>query len=173
MLGTQEIGPLIRLLNYAVAGIKGITAYFRGRLRRPIKQRKDADRRAHADRRVAPVRQRLRRGFWLQYHRVTGSGKFDELLLDQHRRYQISDALHPEALNYLFRDRENGAEVAAATAVKLAVDFVALHPSDRLGPGPVPQAVYVVEEIAEWLVQSYNVSQRDRRESERRAAASA
>jgi len=139
---------------------------------RKIRERSGIDRRRIEERRK-DVRQRLRRGLWLEYHRVTESGKFDEMPRDLYTRGKLLAALGTEARRYRFEDRENHSEVSAVNALGRVVDRIWPNPLAGVDGSGQSRAVYVIEAIAQELYNIYDVKIRDRRQGERRARAAA
>lgn len=137
---------------------------------RKIRERSGTDRRREGERRQ-DLKLRLRRGLWLEYHRATESGKFDELLRDLHTRGKLLSALVTEARRYRFLDRENHSEVSASNALERALDSIWRNPQAGVDGSGQSKAVYVIEAIAQELYATYDVKVRDRRQGDRRAAA--
>jgi hypothetical protein len=133
--------------------------------------RTGVDRRSKSRDEFGPSR-RSRIGFWLQYHRVTRAGEFDDVELDHRFKLILCDHLLPEANKFLFRDRDHHAIVPPNTALNSAIDHIWANPADARNPNTNrPAAVYLIEAIAEYLVKSYDIVRTDRRKSERRAGA--
>jgi hypothetical protein len=139
---------------------------------RKIRERSGVDRRRLEERRK-DVKQRLRRGLWLEYHRATESGKFDEMPRDLYTRSKLVAALGAEARRYRFEDRENHSEVSGTNALERVVDRIWPNPLAGVDGNGQSRAVYVIEAIAQELYSIYDVKIRDRRQGERRASAAA
>lgn len=118
------------------------------------------------DRRVSSLSQRMRKGFWLEFHRRTEMGKFDFFKFDRKMRDDLSIALVAHADHYLYADRALGVAIEPALAVETAVKIVWANESKR----PEVHAVNVVEAIAECILKKFNVSKVDRREVKRRVS---
>ncbi|HTU45451.1 MAG TPA: hypothetical protein VMF91_10340 [Bryobacteraceae bacterium] len=169
--------PVTESLTGAIAGGIKLTAelatlckrLFR-KYPRKIRERSGVDRRRNEERRK-DVKHRLRRGLWLEYHRVTESGKFDEMPRDLYTRGKLLAALVTEARRYRFHDRENQSEVSTSNALERVVDRIWPNPLSGVDGSGQSRAVYVIEAIAQELYDTYDVKIRDRRQGERRAAA--
>ncbi len=137
---------------------------------RKLRERSGVDRRRDGERRQ-DLKLRLRRGLWLEYHRATESGKFDDMPRDLHTRGKLLAALVTEARRYRFLDRENHAEISSSNALERALDCIWRNPQAGVDGSGQSKAVYVIEAVAQELYATYDVKIRDRREGERRAAA--
>lgn len=109
------------------------------------------------DRRISSVRQRLRYGFWKNYHEATGSGKFEEFDRRFSQVQKLIEALKPSAASYTFVSREGKRPCDSPDAVEATVREVC----SSLGSGM--KAITVVESIAESLWERFEVIPRDRR----------
>jgi hypothetical protein len=65
---------------------------------------------------------RLRKGFWLAYHRKTENGKFDVLEINLSSHDQLFQALVKEARNYNFSERSSGIQLEPPTIIDSAID---------------------------------------------------
>ena len=126
------------------------------------------DRRSHKDRRKSPPDQRLRTGIWLQFHRVTRSGEFDVLALNDHIYRKVHDAIWPEIVKYEYRNPRDSAPVPAQMALDAAMDSVWKHKSALPSRGKQQQAVFVLEAIAVELARRFAIVTIDKRQSDRR-----
>ena len=92
---------------------------------RPSKPRGEwARRHGKKDRRVTNISQRLRKGFWFEYHRKTEAGKFDEIHVSQKVREGLFAALVTEACKYKYFDRSAGSPVEPPVVVDLALEVI-------------------------------------------------
>lgn len=126
------------------------------------------DRRSHKDRRKSPPDQRLRTGLWLQFHRVTRSGEFDVLALNDHIYRKVHDAIWPEIVKYEFHNPRDGAPIPAQMALDAAMDSVWKHKSALPNRGKQQQAVFVLEAIAVELARRFAIVTIDKRQIDRR-----
>jgi len=150
-------------------GIKMLTIS-RGEVQRPLKLRDGMDRRVHEDRRRSPVGMRLRVGLWYQYHRATRAGEFDPFPRNQYTRAKIEDALLPEIHKYEFCLRQNNTQTSPSCALSRALDFLWANPELGCNAARESTAVYAINSLAEYLVQTFSVTVIDRRQADRRAA---
>jgi hypothetical protein len=116
------------------------------------------------DRRVSHVAQRLRKGLWLQYHRQTEAGKFDELWLSHKTRDLLFAAFVNEACRYRFSDRIAGEGVDPAEAVQTALEVLW---SEWLQDRAKRSAIRVTEQTADYITAHFNVTKIDRRYGDR------
>ena len=133
---------------------------------RKLKQRNERERRVAGERRDSGIDLRLRKGFWLAYHRKTESGKFDVLEISLTSHDQLFEALVKEARNYHFSDRSSGMILEPSTIIDAAIDVK--WAELRRAPKGQRQAILIVESIAEHLLSKYNVTRMDRRKAQRR-----
>jgi len=141
---------------------------------RPLKIRVDGmDRRHQGDRRRSSVDMRLRVGLWYQYHRSTRAGEFDPLPRNPYTRGKLLEALMPEVTKYEFAHRDTNSSLPPSCALTYAVDF--LWSQSKLGCNAAgePMAVYTISALAEYLVQTFEVTVIDRRKADRRSATAA
>jgi hypothetical protein len=178
-LAGENMQPVTESLTGAIVGSLKLTAELAtlckrlfGKHPRKIRERSGVDRRQAGERRK-DVKQRLRTGLWLQFHRVTEAGKFDEMRRDLYTRGKLLAALLPEARRYRFHDRENHSEVSASSALERAADRIWQNPQSGVDGSGQSKAVYVIEAVAQELYNTYDVNIRDRRQGERRALAAA
>jgi hypothetical protein len=120
----------------------------------------EVNRRVTPDRRSNP-RRRLRIGLWQQLSHTTGLGKFDLIDLSRHASAKIVSALHVELAKYeLYDDTKRPIDTCWALSHALAE----LEP--QLGE---TKAIYLIEKLASYLHEHFEVRSRDRRgEAERR-----
>jgi hypothetical protein len=116
--------------------------------------------RGHSERRKTATRQRLRYGFWLAYHDVSGLGKFEPIELAYSKRQNIRIACTRAASGYTFRSRAGGAATEAEEVVNQAIEEVC----NTYG-NTSPKAIYVIEGIAESIWERFEVTPIDRRSS--------
>ena len=123
-------------------------------------RRVEVNRRVTPDRRVNPLR-RLRVGLWQQLSHTTGLGKFDRIDLSRHASAKIVSALHVELAKYeLYDDTKRPIDTCWALSHALAE----LEP--QLGE---TKAIYLIEKLASYLHEHFEVRSRDRRgEADRR-----
>jgi hypothetical protein len=133
---------------------------------RKITQRNERERRLAGERRDSGIDLRLRKGFWLAYHRKTENGKFDVLEINLSSHDQLFQALVKEARNYHFSDRSSGIQLEPTTIIDSAIDVK--WAELRNAPKGQCQAILIVESIAEHLLSKYNVTRVDRRKTHRR-----
>ena len=96
---------------------------------------------------------RFRYGLWLEFARVTGSGKFDPYPLMNSKRGKIEKALTAEMGKYVY-DHESSGPALLAEALELVWDSF----EDRF-----PCAVHVVDAVAEHIWESASPSMPERR----------
>lgn len=126
---------------------------------------KDWDRRhGSPDRRVSDIAQRLRKGLWLEYHRHTEAGKFDELWLSHKTRDLLFAAFVNEACRYRFFDRIAGEGIDPAEAVDIALDLLW---SEWLQDRAKRSAIMVTEQTADYMTSHFKVTKIDRRYGDR------
>jgi len=135
-----------------------------------MRLRDGVDRRVHDDRRHSSIGMRLRVGLWYQYHRSTRAGEFDHFPRDQYKRGKIEEALLPEIFKYEFFQREQGGPIPASRALATAVDFLWAHPEIGCNAAGESMAVYAINAITYYLVQTFEVAVIDRRKAYRRGA---
>jgi len=133
---------------------------------RKLKQRNERERRVAGERRDSGIELRLRKGFWLAYHRKTENGKFDVLEINLTSHDQLFEALVREARNYHFSDRSSGTVVEPSTIIDAAIDVK--WAELKRAPKGQRQAILIIESIAEHLLSKYNVTRIDRRKAQRR-----
>ena len=141
-----------------------------GEVERTLRMRDGFDRRVNGDRRQSPIDMRLRVGLWYQYHRVTRAGEFDPLPRDPYRQAKFAGALLPEMDKYEFLSRGDHSGIEASCALASAVDFLWAHPELGCNPSGESAAAYAVNQIADYLVATFDVRVVDRRKADRRAA---
>lgn len=153
------------------AAAKKVLSWMSGSRPRKTRQRAEWERRrAPKDRRISGVGSRLRRGFWLEYHRKSGAGKTEIIpFLTAQIREHLLQAVVREGRHYEFSERTSGVTVEPCAIADAAIDVVWTR--WKLKPRDTRQAVIVVEAIADYLFATYNVRRLDRRESQRRAMA--
>jgi hypothetical protein len=128
-------------------------------------------RRAQANRRVAPDRRqvvlrRLRTGLWQHYAHTTGLGKFDMVDISLHSSAKLASALQVELSKYELYD-ENKRQIDSKWALDHALAALAAT-QPRAGEA---KAIYLIESLASYLYENYEVRHRDRRRKvERRAS---
>jgi hypothetical protein len=140
-----------------------------GELERTLRMRDGFDRRVNGDRRQSPVDMRLRVGLWYQYHRETRSGEFDPLPRNPYRKATFAEALLPEMHKYEYLSRAERLRVEASRALSSAVEFLWTHPELGCNPAGESTAAYAVNQIADYLVATFDVRAVDRRKADRRA----
>jgi hypothetical protein len=114
------------------------------------------------DRRVSGLDQRLKKGFWFEYHRETEAGKFDTIELTPKNRNAMWIALVREAQRYEFTDRASGGRLDQPTIVDAALDVVWTEMKGT--PREERRAVIMVEAVARYMFSKYNVRGIDRRQ---------
>jgi len=124
-------------------------------------RRVEVNRRVTPDRRKNPKR-RLRVGLWQQLSHTTGLGKFDTIDLSRHASAKIVSALHAELAKYDLYD---------ATQRPIDTCWALSHALAELEPQlSATKAIYLVEKLAAFLYQHFEIRARDRRGGvERRA----
>jgi hypothetical protein len=131
-------------------------------------ERRETDRReGPAERRVSGVASRLRKGLWFEYHRKTEAGKFDILDSTVRTRQLLLEAFLPEVSRYEFSGHDSPRILAPSTILVTAIDAAL----ERTGKLARRTAIVVVEEVARYLVSHYNIAMIDRRQTQRRQAA--
>lgn len=96
---------------------------------------------------------RFRYGLWLEFARVTGSGKFDPYPLMNSKRGKIEKALTAEMGKYVYDHESSGPELLAE-----ALEHVWNSFEDRF-----PCAVHVVDAVAEHIWETASPSMPERR----------
>jgi hypothetical protein len=117
-------------------------------------RRVEVNRRVTPDRRSNP-RRRLRVGLWQQLSHTTGLGKFDTIDLARHASAKIVSALHVELAKYELYDQTRR---PIDTCWALSHALAELEP--ELGE---LKAIYLVEKLAAFLYEHFEVRARDRR----------
>lgn len=120
----------------------------------PGQRRVEVNRRVTPDRRTDLLR-RLRVGLWQQLSHVTGLGKFDTIDLGWHANTKIVSALQVELAKYELYD-DTGRAIDACWALSQALAEV----QPERGPA---KAIYLVEALAKYLYEHFEVRGRDRR----------
>ena len=147
----------INMYDDMLAGFVDLFGRFdRGFLARhePGQRRVEVNRRVTPDRRRNP-RRRLRVGLWQQLSHTTGLGKFDTIDLSRHASAKIVAALHVELTKYELYD---ATERAIDTSWALSHALAEIEP--QLG---ATKAIYLVEKVACFLHEHFEVRSRDRR----------
>lgn len=123
----------------------------------------EVNRRVTPDRRTNP-RRRLRVGLWQQLSHTTGLGKFDLIDLSRHASAKIVSALHLELAKY---------ELFDATKRPIDTCWALSHALAEIEPQlGETKAIYLIEKLASYLHEHFEVRSRDRRgEAERRRCA--
>lgn len=123
-------------------------------------RRVEVNRRVTPDRRSNP-RRRLRVGLWQQLSHTTGLGKFDLIDLSRHASAKIVSALHVELAKYELYD---ATQRPIDTCWALSHALAEIEP--QLGE---TKAIYLIEKLASYLHEHFEVRSRDRRgDAERR-----
>lgn len=135
------------------------------RNRRAGDRRKSGARAASSDRRKTPLIQRMRRGFWNQFHSHTGMGKQEPMETSARAVNRIIDQLIEEGEKYSYVGKLNGVLHSPDQALWSAATRVWETLRDK---NPV-SAVNVVEMIAEELAAQFDISPRSRRSAQRRS----
>jgi hypothetical protein len=128
--------------------------YNRDFLAQEGQRRVEVNRRVTPDRRSNPLR-RLRVGLWQQLSHTTGLGKFDTIDLSRHASAKIVSALHVELAKYELYDKTRR---PIDTCWALSYALAELEP--QLGE---IKAIYLVEKLASFLHQHFELRSRDRR----------
>ena len=129
-----------------------------------------ADRRHARERRSSPMKQRLRRGFNLQYYRATAQGEYQPLKLDPYTQMKAEEALLPEARTYVFADRHSKREIPPELVLNGAINTV--WSRYALQNKREDASILVIEELASYIYAEYDIASRDRRsDSDRRSSA--
>ena len=132
---------------------------------KPEKARRKADWDPERDgeRRISGVELRLRTGIWLQFHRKTGLGKFEQLATTE--RDNLIHAFVVEGVNYQFSERSSGVLLLPSTIASSTADIVCHRWTSR--PLKERQAVLLTDEFANHILSSYNVRAIDRRKGKK------
>jgi hypothetical protein len=122
------------------------------------------DRRSGTERRMSPIDQRLRVGFWKAYQGSTGAGKFDPVDSLGGMLCGVFTCLKAESAKYLFTSKEGRLtppEVVLDQAIQhVFAQFGAVMRQD--GNSPVKN-IYIIEDIAGYVCRNYRVEMIDRR----------
>jgi len=119
-------------------------------------RRSNKERRTCRDRRQHPLR-RLRTGLWQSYAQATGEGKFSQLdFARATQRSRIAEALHTEIARYEFYD-EKHRRIDARWALDQALEALVAPKVEN------EKAIYIIEKVASYLNEHYEVKSRDRR----------
>jgi hypothetical protein len=114
---------------------------------------------AGEDRRKSPMIQRMRKGFWKAFEARYGIGKFSLIPLTVAQTFRTIEGLAEEADRYLYR-RPDGTYAAANSVLEEATTYV----WDENRPKIDMEAIFAIEQIAERIYKTYQVSQPDRRQ---------
>jgi TIR domain len=175
--GTSPDAVLDRLTDYQaldftrcmLTGFDGLLTHFgkeflpRVERRMVVDRRSQAERRMIDDRRVAPVVQRMRIGFWKAFAGTSGIGKFDPFRLGVNELFKTIEALAGEAAKYDYVQAD-GQPVDSRDVLERAANEV----WDAWRARHFMKAVYVVEAIAEQIDDMYTVTPFDRRTADER-----
>lgn len=137
---------------------------FRDRRNQPAGRR--TGERRQGDRRESPLIQRLRLGFWKAYFNATGRGEFDELSDTLHEKLKLIDSLRTEVQKYQFVN-DAGQECDSLQVLEEATHRIWNIMKKR---GHFFRAIYLIEGIAEEIVDQYKILRiADRRAENRRS----
>jgi hypothetical protein len=145
----------------------GLVKRLRGLLptRKPPKARRkgDWDPERDADRRTSSLELRLKTGVWLHFHRKTGLGQFQQMAGLE--RDNLIAAFVAEGVNYHFSERGSEALLTPSSIATSAVDVVC----EKWGGRPMDDrpAIFMINELAEYVLFRYNVRAIDRRRGKR------
>jgi len=159
------------------AGFEQLLAFFGEPFLAPLEHRTGEDRRTgerrlREDRRRAPISDRLYQGMWKSYTISTGQGEaepFGQPIGSIRQVAKLATVLSEpgsELARYEFRNRATG-KVEEMTFERVH-DLTYLARQDMEGPYTLKHA-WVVERLAEILVERYEVRPLERRENERRS----
>jgi hypothetical protein len=139
-----------------LAGFVALFArYSRAFLSGQGQRRAQANRRVKPDRRGAILR-RLRVGLWQQYAHTTGLGKFDTVDIRRHSSAKMVAALRIELAKYDLHDQSKRV-IDASWALSQALASIDI-------PGARTKAVYLIDKLAGYLYEHFDVRSRDRRQ---------
>lgn len=137
---------------------------FRDRRNKPTGRR--SSERRQGERRTSPLIQRLRLGFWKAYSTATGRGEFDELSDTLREKLKLIDSLGTEVKKYVFVN-DAGQECGSLDVLEESTHRVWNIMKKR---GNFFRAIYIVEGVAEELVDQYKILMVvDRRNESRRS----
>ena len=122
-------------------------------------RRNVAERRSTGERRKSGMLQRMRFGFWKAYHGAWGTDKFSDIPLSVQQMIRTNETLAEEADRYLYR-KPDGIYVPAKTVLEEATNQIWQEYRRR----HVMKAVHLMEAIAEYIHDTYGVSQPERRQ---------
>jgi len=121
-----------------------------------VQRRKDQDRRDNTERRRDPLR-RLRTGLWHSFARATGCGKFDPVDFSRKtKRVKLAEALEEEMSRYELYD-ENHRQIDSGWAIERALEMLEFDDKES------QSAIVVIESLAAFLDQHYEIKSGDRR----------
>lgn len=128
-------------------------------------RRDHSGRRIIKERRIAPIIQRMRIGFWKNYASFSGAGKFDELRLGVKERFQVIEYLNSPANEFIYFDND-GHQCDSFAVLENSIFIVW---EDFRKQDEFIKAIYVIEAITEEIYKRYDVkSVIPRRDSVRR-----
>jgi hypothetical protein len=107
---------------------------------------------------------RFRYGLWLEFSRGTGSGKFDPFALTPSKLERTKQALLPEIERYRYADAD-GSPVEPGRVLDEALQRIWAESQDQF-----PNAVHVIEAVAEGIWKRFSPGMIDRRRERRRGA---
>jgi len=133
--------------------------------RRNGDSRRKGDRRKAvvADRRMAPLIVRLRKGFWLAFYHATELEKHIRFPVNLHHLEKVVNGVLSEAQKYRYVEKQNG----MLRVPKQALTSAASRIWERMRDWDL-QTINVVEAVVEQIYQDYDVTQLDRRSTARR-----
>ncbi|MBN2008950.1 hypothetical protein JW960_06365 [candidate division KSB1 bacterium] len=133
--------------------------------REKIDRREYSEQRHGDDRRVSNLSQRIRTGFWKSYAMATGAGVYDYLMMEAVQQVLVIEFLKPEAEHYEYLDAQGNVQ-ETSTVLENCCQIV----WDRFGKGSFERAIFIIEALADTILDNYSVKMLDRRqEAERRA----
>jgi len=158
ILNPSDAPPPPGVLEFSSDGVQRLLR----RLGRPLRDAPPRPATAEEQRTPGPERRRwdlkrFRYGLWLEFARVTGSGKFDPYPLMNSKKEKIERALSGEMSKYRFDHDSSGPEL-----LEDALDHVWDSFSDRF-----PCAVHVVDALAEHVWEAASPTMPDRRNRDR------
>ncbi len=138
-----------------------LTAFGREFLSESVYRGRKGERRTGKDRRVSPLIQRMRRGFWFAYTKATGLGKFETVPTGVSHLDKLIKALQEEAQRYHYFDKL-GQPCNADKVLEQSVNKI-WHSFRSKGS---VSTVYLIEAIAEDIHDNYEVKMLERRSME-------
>ncbi len=141
-----------------LTGFQSLMAYFDKEFlpdfdrRDKVDRRGEVGRRQSGDRRKSLIDQRMRIGFWKKYQNATGIGKFDLLGMTLNDRFKIINALKSEIDKYSYATQGEIQEPE-----KILEEAVNHAPERLRGVNMGYKAIYVIEAIVEFILETYEV----------------